>query len=182
MIELAELWIVAGPNGAEKSTLVNQGPLVELLENAQFLNADDRTVEKLRKLGYGGFEDTPNSILEATFASAAKEVEAELPSQLQLGHKVCVETILSTESTSRSSRWFEPGGGFVGLIYVGIRSPDLLVARIAARVRRGGMTFRLTDSHRAGNDPSSYCRGLWPIPMCVGFTTTPRLLKACRRF
>lgn len=138
MMDSAELWIVAGPNGAGKSTLVNRAPLVEMLGNAQLLNADDRTLEKLRKLGYGGFEEAPSSILEATFVSAAKEVEAELPSQLQLGHKVCVETVLSTERYKPVVEAVRAGGGFVGLIYVGIRSPDLLAARIAARVRRGG--------------------------------------------
>lgn len=138
MLESAELWIVAGPNGAGKSTLVNRGPLVGLLENAQFLNADDRTLEKLHKLGYSGFEEAPSSVLEATFVSAAKEVEAELPSQLELGHKVCVETVLSTEKYKPVVEMVRAGGGFVGLIYVGIRSPELLVARIAARVRRGG--------------------------------------------
>ena len=138
MMESAELWIVAGPNGAGKSTLVNRAPFVEMLGNAQLLNADDRTLEKLRKLGYGGFEEAPNSILEATFVSAAQEVEAELPSQLELGHKVCVETVLSTEKYKPVVEMVRAGGGFVGLIYVGIRSPDLLAARIAARVNRGG--------------------------------------------
>lgn len=138
MMQSAALWIVAGPNGAGKSTLVNRAPLVDMLENAQLLNADDRTLEKLRKLGYGGFEEAPNSVLEATFVSAAKEVESELPIQLQLGHKVCVETVLSTEKYKAVVEMVRAGGGFVGLIYVGIRSPELLAARIAARVRRGG--------------------------------------------
>lgn len=138
MFDSAELWIVAGPNGAGKTTLVQWGPLAGLLNNALMLNADDRTLEKLRKLGYHGFEDAPESILEASFITAANEVEAELPNQLQLGHKVCVETVLSTEKYKSVVKTVHAGGGFVGLIYVGIRTPDLLVSRIAARVRRGG--------------------------------------------
>lgn len=138
MIDSAELWIVAGPNGAGKTTLVKEGPLAGLLNNALMLNADDRTLEKLRKLGYHGFEDAPGSVLEASFISAANEVEVELPHQLQLGHKVCVETVLSTEKYKPIVEEVCTGGGFVGLIYVGIRSPEVLISRIAARVRRGG--------------------------------------------
>lgn len=138
MMSSAELWIVAGPNGSGKTTLVKWGPLSGLLSNALILNADDRTLEKLRKLGYHGFDDAPAPVLEASFVSAANEVEAELPHQLELGHKVCVETVLSTEKYKPVVEAVRAGGGFVGLIYVGIRSPELLGPRIAARVRRGG--------------------------------------------
>ena len=138
MIQSAELWIVAGPNGAGKTTLVSRGPLAMLLENALMLNADDLTLEKLRKLGYHGFEDVPASVLEATFISAAIEVEVELPQQLQLGHKVCVETVLSTDKYKPVVEFVRAGDGFVGLIYVGIRSPEILISRIASRVLRGG--------------------------------------------
>ena len=138
MMQAAELWIVAGPNGAGKTTLVNRGALANLLSNALMLNADDRTLDKLRKLGYRGFEDVPSSILEAAFISAATEVEAELPHQLQLGHKVCVETVLSTDKYKQVVEDVRIGCGFVGLIYVGIRSPEILYSRIASRVLRGG--------------------------------------------
>lgn len=96
MSQRPELWIVAGPNGAGKTTLTQRHPLSELLEGTIQLNADDNTLAELWKQGFRGFADAPAKALQEAFVNAANEVTEELQQHLRLGHKVCVETVLST--------------------------------------------------------------------------------------
>ncbi|MFM9964739.1 MAG: zeta toxin family protein [Planctomycetaceae bacterium] len=133
-----ELWIVAGPNGAGKTTLTQRRPLSELLEGTIQLNADDKTLAELWKQGFRGFADAPAKALQEAFVNAANEVTEELQQHLRLGHKVCVETVLSTEKYKSIVTDVRQAGGFFGLIYVGLKSPNLSAGRIQTRVALGG--------------------------------------------
>ena len=73
-----ELWIVAGPNGAGKTTCVQKEPISHLLPDVTFFNPDDRTLVKLRSLGYQGFPDAPIEAQSRAFFESADEVFAEL--------------------------------------------------------------------------------------------------------
>jgi hypothetical protein len=77
-----KLWIVAGPNGAGKTTCAQKAPLSQLITGVPFLNPDDRTREKLLKLGYAGFHDVPATELTRLFLEAAGEVESDTAPEL----------------------------------------------------------------------------------------------------
>ena len=102
------------------------------------MNADDKTLAELWKRGYQGFADAPPDMLQKVFINAANEVTEELQEHLRLGHRVCVETVLSTDKYKSIVTDVRQAGGFVGLIYVGLRSPDLSARRIETRVVLGG--------------------------------------------
>ncbi|MCX7419767.1 MAG: hypothetical protein NT013_09555 [Planctomycetia bacterium] len=129
---------MAGPNGAGKTTLTQRRPISELLADSVLLNADDKTLAELWKRGYQGFADAPHEVQQEVFINAANEVTEELKEHLRLGHKVCVETVLSTEKYKSIVTEVRQAGGFVGLIYVGLKSPDLSSRRIETRVALGG--------------------------------------------
>src|SRR5207249_4913055 len=90
------------------------------------------------KRGYQGFADAPPNVLQEVFINAANEVTEELQEHLRLGHKVCVETVLSTDKYKSIVTEVRQAGGFVGLIYIGLKSPDLSARRIETRVVLGG--------------------------------------------
>jgi predicted ABC-type ATPase len=133
-----ELWIVAGPNGAGKTTLVQAHPIRALLPGVRFFNPDDAACAVLLKQGYRGFADAPETALRKAFVTAANTVAAELEGALQRAQPVGVETVLSSEKYRAPVEFVRERGGFVGLIYVALVSPDLACARVARRVRAAG--------------------------------------------
>src|SRR4051794_30430093 len=88
--------LLAGPNGAGKTSVVRELRKRGWLSEFTMLNADDRTLAKLRSAGYDGFEDAPVDLLKSFFIEAANEVFAEAISLLKDGGRVCLETVLST--------------------------------------------------------------------------------------
>jgi predicted ABC-type ATPase len=135
---LPELWIVAGPNGAGKTTCVQKEPISEILPGVRFLNPDDRTLAKLRAGGHSGFADAPIDVQARLFVQSADEVLAELETAVAGGEAVGVETVLSSAKYRPLVEAVRGVGGFVGLVYVALSSPDIARDRVAARVRRGG--------------------------------------------
>jgi len=134
----SEFWIVAGPNGAGKTTLVQAHPIRHLLPRVKFLNPDDLALELLRSHGLRGFADAPPESLQRAFLDAANAVQTELEAALDRGEAVGVETVLSSDKYRSLVGFTRSQGGFVGLIYVTLGSPDLACARVARRVRAGG--------------------------------------------
>lgn len=134
----AELWIVAGPNGAGKTTLVQAHPISGLLPHVRFVNPDDRAREMLWKQGWAGFSDAPPAVQREVFRAAAQAVAEDLDAALTRGEPVGVETVLSTDKYRPLVERTRAGGGFVGLIYVGLVSPELACERVTRRVRQGG--------------------------------------------
>lgn len=132
------LWIVAGPNGAGKTTSTQREPISALLAGVRFLNPDDLSREKLLRQGFSGFADAPDEIRLRAFLESADEVFDELTLAVAAGESVGVETVLSTDKYRTVIESVRKAGGFVGLIYVALESPDLACQRVAARVRRGG--------------------------------------------
>jgi len=133
-----EFWIIAGPNGAGKTTLVQAHPIRALLPRVTFLNPDDLARERLLEQGFQGFAEAPAPILRETFLTAAQTVAAQLDAALDRGAAVGVETVLSTDKYRSGVERVRERGGFVGLIYVALASPELACARVARRVRAGG--------------------------------------------
>jgi predicted ABC-type ATPase len=137
-MKVPEFWIVAGPNGAGKTTCVQKEPISHLLPDVTFLNPDDRTLAKLRTVGYQGFADAPTPIQTLSFIESADEVFAELMVAIAQRAPVGVETVLSSAKYCDLVESVTGDGGFVGLIYVALSSPTIAQERVAARVKRGG--------------------------------------------
>ncbi len=132
------LTLLAGPNGAGKSTLVKSLNLSGGLADHIILNADDRTLEKIRLAGHIGFADTPMESLVKFFSEAADEVLAVAINLIQAGRKVSLETVLSTDKYQSVVTEVLQGGGKFELIYVALQSPDISRQRVALRVQKGG--------------------------------------------
>ena len=133
-----KLWLVAGPNGAGKTTCVQKAPIASLIPDVFFINPDDRTLGKLRAAGYKGFADAPHDTQTRLFIESADEVLAELEAAVARGDSVGVETVLSSDKYRPLVERVIAAGGFVGLIYVALSSPEIARDRVAIRVRRGG--------------------------------------------
>jgi predicted ABC-type ATPase len=133
-----EFWIVAGSNGAGKTSCVSKEPVRRLIPTVTFLNPDDRTLDKLRAAGHQGFRDAPADVQLRLFLESADEVFEELRTRLNRAESVGIETVLSTSKYESLVEQVVCANGFVGLIYVALSSPAIAKDRVAARVRRGG--------------------------------------------
>ncbi len=130
------LWLIAGPNGAGKSTytakmiadLQASGVLAcEIIK----LNADERTAE-LRKQ----FPDRPERELNL---QAAQEIDAELIKRIAEGKPyIFVETVLSSTKYRDDVLEAKARGYNIGLTFVSVHPPGLILDRIKDRVAEGG--------------------------------------------
>jgi predicted ABC-type ATPase len=133
-----EFWIIAGPNGAGKTTCAQKAPISQLLPDVRFLNPDDLTLTKLRTAGYHSFADSPLDIQSQFFIESADEVLTEVNAAIARSEAVGVETVLSSGKYQAPVETVRSVGGFVGLIYVALKSALIARERVAARVLRGG--------------------------------------------
>ena len=133
-----EFWIIAGPNGAGKSTFVQAEPLGRLLPHVRFLNPDDLARERLTAAGWRGFADAPAAEQRAAFLAAAEAVAAQTDFVLARGEAAGVETVLSTDKYRVAVERVRDAAGFVGLIYIGLATPQLACARVSRRAGEGG--------------------------------------------
>lgn len=104
----------------------------------RFLNPDDHARGLLLQRGQRGFADAPVPVLQQAFLDAANAVERELQAVLRHGEAVGVETVLSSGKYRPLVEFVRGQGGFVGLIYIALASPELAAARVARRVQTGG--------------------------------------------
>jgi predicted ABC-type ATPase len=137
-MSIPELWIVAGPNGAGKTTLASREPIASLIRSVRVLNPDVRCLQLLHEQGLPGYAGVPAETLQATFLKAAEEILAELREAVGKTEPVLVETVLSTAKYRPLVEEVRSKGGFFGLIYVGLNSPELAEQRVQWRARMGG--------------------------------------------
>jgi predicted ABC-type ATPase len=122
-------WIVAGPNGAGKTTTVAHPDVLALLDPTLIrLNADERTKQIL-----AADPTEPNANLRA-----AQQIDAEVFSLIEQRIGVLVETVLSSDKYLPAIERAHALGMQVGVVYVGVRAPELSVARVKLRVLEGG--------------------------------------------
>lgn len=133
-----EFWIVAGPNGAGKTTCVQLEPISAILPDVKFLNPDNLTLDKIKAAGHVGFADAPIDLQKRLFIQAANETFDDLVQSLARSQAVGIETVLSTDKYRPLVKRVMARGGFVGLIYIALSSPEISRTRVAARVRAGG--------------------------------------------
>jgi predicted ABC-type ATPase len=72
------------------------------------------------------------------FAASARHVLQELELRLGRGESVAVETVLSTDKYCPIVERVLASRGYVRLIYIGLRTPELAVERVRRRVGQGG--------------------------------------------
>lgn len=132
------LWIVAGPNGAGKSTIVQTKPIQRVLGGVTFFNPDSVARTLLRSFGFDGFGDAPYDLQHDAFLRAASIVETVASDYVRRCVPIGLETVMSTSKYERLVETVLDAGGFFGLIYVALKSPEIAVERIQQRVREGG--------------------------------------------
>jgi predicted ABC-type ATPase len=133
-----ELWIVAGPNGAGKTTLVSKEPVASLLPKVVFWNPDELARQILSERGFTGFASAPVDQLRSAFIEAADATFANLKNCISQGVPCGVETVLSTDKYKELVNMVLSAPGVFGLVYVGLRSPEIACQRVARRVIERG--------------------------------------------
>lgn len=128
----------AGPNGAGKTSLAQHPWFLDRLLDYKRLNADERTLEKIKAGGWVGFADVPEEKLRAIFIEAAGETYAETVSALDVGNHICSETVLSTPKYQDVVTQVRSKGGLFEMVYVALRSPDVSRERVSVRFANGG--------------------------------------------
>lgn len=127
------LYLVAGANGSGKSTIAR-----ELLpsEGVSYVNPDDIARELC-----------PAAPATARVA-AGRETFRRIGAFLDAGASFAVETTLSGRAHVRTLRRAQALGYETTLIYIFVDSPEVCIARIAARVRSGGHFIPDSDVRR----------------------------------
>lgn len=160
--------ILAGPNGAGKSTYAR----LLLPEGTAFLNADEIAKTLTPAPAVNTDREAGRLLLGQMDALAARRAS------------FAVETTLSSRSLAPRIAGLRAAGYLFRLFYIYLPSADLAVARVAARVRRGGHAIPTDVVHRR------YERGLrnfftlyrpladrWRVYQNVGFGR-PRLVAS----
>lgn len=124
--------LIAGPNGAGKTTFARQF-LPVLHPGVPFLNADEIQRESAQL---------------AAAAAAARELIIRLDAAERAGESFAVETTLASKSyATRVRHWSELGFTTV-LHFIELASADVAVARVQARVSKGGHSIPEDDIRR----------------------------------
>jgi predicted ABC-type ATPase len=133
--------IIGGPNGAGKTTGAHK-VLPGELALLQFVNAD------VIAAGLSGFAP------ETAAFQAGRIMLTRITELAKQRTDFSFETTLASRSFAPFLRRLKGEGYGVLVIYIWLRSPELAVGRVAARVRRGGHHVSAEDVRRR------YARGL----------------------
>ena len=117
--------IVAGPNGAGKTTFAREYLLKEA-HCPDFVNVD------LIAAGLSPFDPDRAAI------RAGRIMLSEIERRVRKGESFAFETTLSGHVYARLIPKWRSAGYRVRLIFLSLPSPELAIARVAARVRQGG--------------------------------------------
>jgi predicted ABC-type ATPase len=117
--------IVAGPNGAGKTTFAREYLLKEA-DCPDFVNVD------LIAAGLSPFDPDRAAI------RAGRIMLSEIQRRTRKGESFALETTLSGQVYARLIPRWRTDGYRVRLIFLSLPTPELAIARVAARVRQGG--------------------------------------------
>lgn len=130
------LWIIAGPNGAGKST--HTADLIADFQASGFidaeiikLNADERTAELKKKFPDRSQRELNLQAAQETDAALERFIAEDRPA-------IFIETVLSSTKYQDDVLEAKSRGYTIGLIYVSVYPPELILGRIKTRVSRGG--------------------------------------------
>lgn len=128
-LEAPRLWIVAGPNGSGKSTLYDATDIEGFGRSVWIINPDLLTARLREQENLGA--DRANG-------EALNRISAWLTASIEAHQTVGVETVLSTAKYRALVERAKARGFQIRLLYVMLRSADLNVQRVQARVAAGG--------------------------------------------
>lgn len=131
------IWVLAGTNGAGKSSIGG-----EFLRRAggDYFNPDE-VARRIRGANPGYTQAQAN-------AAAWGEGVRQLEEAIRRRREHFFETTLGGETFTRMLELALAAGYEVRIWYVGLRSPELHIARVAARVRKGGHDIPEGDIRR----------------------------------
>jgi len=119
------MYIISGCNGSGKTT-ASYTLLPELLDCSEFVNSD----EFAKSLA--PFHP------ETAFITASRYMLKKSQYLFARREDFCIETTLATRSLVKMVRSAQDQGYFVTVVYLWLRSPEIAVQRVAARVEAGG--------------------------------------------
>ena len=125
MSKLPKLYIIAGCNGAGKTT-ASFTILPEILGCKEFINADE--IAK----GLSPFQP------ESVAVQAGRIMLARMDELLQKGETFAFETTLATKSYKQKIEWAQANGYEVTLLFFWLRNVTMAKERVAQRVAEGG--------------------------------------------
>ena len=125
MSKLPKLYIIAGCNGAGKTT-ASFAILPEILGCKEFINADE--IAK----GLSPFQP------ESVAVQAGRIMLARMDELLQKGETFAFETTLATKSYKQKIEWAQANGYEVTLLFFWLRNVIMAKERVAQRVSEGG--------------------------------------------
>jgi predicted ABC-type ATPase len=117
--------VIGGPNGAGKTT-ISRAVLADTLGITEFVNADALAA------GLSGFDPS-----RAAFA-AGRIMLQRLHGLADAGQSFAFESTLASRSFAPWLGELARRGWEVHVLYVWVRTPEIALRRIAARVRKGG--------------------------------------------
>ncbi len=123
------LFIIAGCNGSGKTT-ASYAVLPGMLECSEFVNSD----EFAKSLA--PFHP------ESVYVAASRYMLMKMRFLLQRKADFCIETTLATRFLLKVIKEAREAGYYVTILYFWLSSPDLAVARVAARVAAGGHNIK----------------------------------------
>jgi predicted ABC-type ATPase len=128
-------WLVAGPDGAGKSTFVASQAFQDMAATpesgpATFLSPDP-LVAAMRA-------DRPELPVTQAWRLAAERIDTDVARLVREGRPLVVETILTTPKYEPLVEEAKRAGYLVGVVYVILQRPTLHMERIAQRVAIGG--------------------------------------------
>jgi predicted ABC-type ATPase len=132
---MPDIFVIAGPNGAGKSTAART-LLPDFLNCVEFVNADDIA------RGLSAFRP------EKVAFQAGRMMLRRLDELARQRVNFAFETTLSSRTFAHWLRQRQAEQFDVHLLYLWLPSPDLALARVAARVQAGGHGLPETDIRR----------------------------------
>ena len=135
MSKLPKLYIIAGCNGAGKTT-ASFTILPEILGCKEFINADE--IAK----GLSPFQP------ESVAVQAGRIMLARMDELLQKGETFAFETTLATKSYKQKIEWAQANDYEVTLLFFWLDSPNIAKKRVAQRVAEGGHNIPLETIER----------------------------------
>ena len=135
MSNLSKLYIIAGCNGAGKTT-ASFTILPKILGCKEFINADE--IAK----GLSPFQP------ESVAVQAGRIMLARMDELLQKGATFAFETTLATKSYKQKIEWAQANDYEVTLLFFWLDSPNIAKKRVAQRVAEGGHNIPLETIER----------------------------------
>ena len=122
---MPRLYIISGPNGSGKTT-ASYSVLPELLDCSEFVNSDEFA------------KHLSPFAPESAYITASRLMLRKVQYLFDRREDFCIETTLATRALLKMTRSAQEKGYYVTVLYFWLRSPDIAVERVAARVKAGG--------------------------------------------